>query len=82
MTPIEKLGALGTIPVHVEVALDCGALPLERILSLQEGSVVPSRRAAGDNVDLHIGGKLIGYGEIVALEGVMGVRITHLKETS
>lgn len=65
----------------IEAALDCGKLSLQQILDLQEGMIIRSQRPAGDNVDLHVGGRLIGYGEMVVLDGVMGVRITTLKDS-
>lgn len=80
MTPIEGLGPMRSVPVPVEAVLDCGSLELARVLKLKPGSVIRSLRAAGDNIDLHAGGKLIGYGEIIAMEGVIGVRITQLKD--
>jgi len=33
-------------------------------------------RSAGENIDIWVGGALIGYGEIVIIEDTMGVRIT------
>jgi flagellar motor switch protein FliN/FliY len=33
-------------------------------------------RSAGENIDILIGGRLVGFGEIVIIEDSMGVRIT------
>ena len=33
-------------------------------------------RSAGENIDILIGGALIGFGEIVIIEDTVGVRIT------
>ena len=33
-------------------------------------------RSAGDNIDILVGGTLIGYGEIVIIEDAVGIRIT------
>ena len=33
-------------------------------------------RSAGDNIDILVGGTVIGYGEIVIIEDTVGVRIT------
>jgi flagellar motor switch protein FliN/FliY len=46
------------------------------ILQLSAGSVLKMTRSAGENIDVRIGGALIGFGEIVILEEQMGVRIT------
>jgi flagellar motor switch/type III secretory pathway protein FliN len=36
-------------------------------------------RPAGENIDLYVGGKLVGYGEIMLIESNIGVRITDFK---
>jgi flagellar motor switch protein FliN/FliY len=51
------------------------------ILSLSEGKVLKMSRSAGENIDILVGGSLVGYGEIVVLEDIMGVRITDFNET-
>jgi flagellar motor switch protein FliN len=80
MAALEELGHFADVPMTIDVALDCGSLPLSRMVQLSAGTVIRSLRPAGDNVDIHAGGALIGYGEVVPLEGTMGVRITGLKE--
>jgi flagellar motor switch protein FliN/FliY len=37
-------------------------------------------RAAGENIDILVGGTLIGSGEIVIIEETVGVRITDFNE--
>ncbi len=74
------LGHFSKVPVTIDAALDCGALPLGSVLEWTEGSLIRSLRPAGDSVDIRAGGRLIGAGEIVAIEGTMGVRITSLRE--
>ncbi len=80
MTPLEELGPFDRVPVTVEVALDCGSLPLGEISEWDEGSVIRSARPAGDNLEIRIGGRVVGSGEIVMIEGAVGVRITSLRE--
>jgi flagellar motor switch protein FliN/FliY len=36
-------------------------------------------RSAGENIDILVGGSLIGFGEIVIIEDMMGVRITDFQ---
>jgi flagellar motor switch protein FliN/FliY len=64
------------VPIEVEVELDRRVLSVREILELEEGSVIAMTRSAGENIDLHVGGKLMGYGEIVLIENNIGVRIT------
>ena len=76
MTPIEHIQHLSDVVVDVEVELDRKRISLRDLLDLQAGSVLKMTRSAGENIDIWVGGALIGYGEIVILEDTMGVRIT------
>jgi flagellar motor switch protein FliN/FliY len=64
------------VPIEVEVELARRTLSVREILELGEGSVIAMTRSAGENIDLYVGGKLMGYGEIVLIESNIGVRIT------
>ncbi len=76
MTPQEQIAELADVPVDVEVELGRKVMTIAQILDLQPDSVVRIARSAGDNIDLLIGGALIGFGEIVIIDGSVGVRIT------
>ncbi len=76
MTLIEHIQHLSDIVVDVEVELDRKRISLRDLLDLQAGSVLKMSRSAGENIDIWVGGALIGYGEIVIIEDTMGVRIT------
>ena len=58
------------------VDLDQVVISLEKVLRLEQGSVIKMNRSAGENISISIGGILIAFGEIVIIEAAMGVRIT------
>jgi len=64
------------VPVELEVELDRWVLSVREILELEAGSVIGMTRSAGENIDLYVGGTLVGYGEIMLIESNIGVRIT------
>lgn len=76
MTPSEEIAHLADVPVRVETELDRKTMKIREILDLEPGSVVWLTRLAGENLDIYIGGALVGFGEIVIIESTMGVRIT------
>ena len=80
MASLQQVGHLGAVPLTIDVTLDCGTLLVEKVLALESGSVIRSLRSAGDTLDIRIGGRVIAYGEIVPLESMTGVRITHVME--
>jgi flagellar motor switch protein FliN/FliY len=77
--PLNEIARFADVPVEVEVELDRRVLTVREILDLNPGSVIGMTRSAGENIDLYVGGKLVGYGEIVLIENNIGVRITDFK---
>jgi flagellar motor switch protein FliN/FliY len=80
MTPLEQIGHLADIPLYIDVELARKNMAVGEILTLDNGSVVKMMRAAGENIDILVGGTLIGSGEIVIIEETVGVRITDFNE--
>lgn len=76
MTAFEEIACLADVPVHLEVELDRKIMTIKEVLDLDVDSVVRMTRSAGENIDILIGGTLIGSGEIVIIEDAVGVRIT------
>jgi flagellar motor switch protein FliN len=73
---LNNITRFADVPIEVEVELARRMLSVQQILELEEGSVIAMTRSAGENIDLYVGGKLMGYGEIVLIENNIGVRIT------
>jgi flagellar motor switch protein FliN/FliY len=76
VTAFEEIGFLGDVPVYIEAQLDQRQLTVREVLDLRNGSVVPMTRSAGENIDICIAGRVIGFGEVVIIENSVGVRIT------
>ena len=76
MTSHEEIAHLADVPVTVEVELDRKVMSLRDVLELKTGSIIKMTRSAGENIDIIIGGTLVGFGEIVVIEDLLGVRIT------
>ena len=71
---------LADVPVDVDVELDRKTMTVREILMLDQGSVIKMMRSAGENIDIYVGGALLGSGEIVIIEEAVGVRITDFNE--
>jgi flagellar motor switch protein FliN len=80
MTSHEEIAHLADVLVDVEVELDRKVMSIGAILNLKQGSVLKMTRSAGENIDILVGGTLVGFGEIVIIEETMGVRITDFNE--
>ncbi len=75
-SPMEQIGHLGDVAIEVEVELDRKQLTVREVLELEAGTVLKMTRSAGENIDVLIGGSLVGFGEIVLVEDTIAVRIT------
>lgn len=73
---MDQIGHLGDVAIEVEVELDRKNLTVREVLELEAGNVLKMTRSAGENIDVLIGGSLIGFGEIVLVEDTVAVRIT------
>jgi len=80
MTPLEEIAPLVDVPVDIEVELDRRVMTTRDVLYLEEGSLIETSRSAGENIDIYIGGRLCGSGEIVVIENMLGVRITDFRD--
>jgi flagellar motor switch protein FliN/FliY len=80
MTAFEEVGHLYDIPIDIDVELDRKKMTVREILSLEQGSVIKMVRSAGENIDMYVGGAMLGSGEIVIIEEAVGVRITDFNE--
>jgi len=76
MSPVEQIADFADIPLAVEAELGRKVMTIAQVLELHPESVIRIARSAGDNIDILVGGTVIGYGEIVIIEDAVGVRIT------
>jgi flagellar motor switch protein FliN/FliY len=53
---------------------------MRQILDLDTGSVIRMNRSAGENLDVRIGGQLVGFGEIVVNETTTGIRLADFQQ--
>ena len=80
MTALEQIGTLADVPIELEMELDRKVMSLAQILEWEPGRVVWLTRSAGEAIDIHAGGALIGFGEVVIIESTFGVRITDFNQ--
>ena len=73
---------LGDIPIAVVVELGRVQLTADEVIRLRAGQLIELGRSPTDPVDLVVNGKLLAKGELVEIEGALGVKLLNLvKET-
>ncbi len=65
-------------PLVVRVELASVSLPAREWAALRAGDVIETRRRVGGPVVLRAGGRALAHGELVNLEGELGVRVTRV----
>jgi flagellar motor switch protein FliN/FliY len=80
MTAVEEVAKYLDVPLDVEVELDRRILTVREILDLDRGSIIRMNRSAGENLDVRIGGTLVGFGEIVVNEATTGIRLADFQQ--
>jgi len=74
----EALELSADMPVQVVVVMGRKGLTIKDLLDLQSGQVVEMDCAPTDPVEIVAAGKVIAKGELVDVDGKLGVRILQL----
>jgi type III secretion system YscQ/HrcQ family protein len=66
--------------VPLQIAVEIGRLPItaEEVVSIKVGHVFDLNRQVGEPLDLSVNGKIVARGELVEIEGNLGIRIVSL----
>lgn len=81
VTDTDKQGAaelLNDIPMQIAVELGRIAVTAEDVVGLHVGQILELNKAIGEPVDLSVHGKVVARGELVEVEGQVGVRVLSI----
>ena len=74
----EGVELLNDIPLQISVELARVQVTAEDVVALKMGQVIDLNRGAAEPMDLSVNGKVVARGELVEIEGNLGVRILSL----
>ncbi|AGC44152.1 type III secretion system apparatus protein YscQ/HrcQ [Myxococcus stipitatus DSM 14675] len=69
---------LGDLPLQIAVELARIPVTAEQVVGMRAGQVIELGRGPGEPVELSVNGKVVARGELVEMEGQLGVRVTNL----
>lgn len=69
---------MNDIPLQIAVELGRVSTTAEEVVALKVGHVFDLNRVAGEPLDLSVNGKIVARGELVEIDGNLGVRILSL----
>ena len=72
------LEAVFDVPVRLSVVLGRTRMPVAKLLKMDVGSVVELDRQVGEAIDIYVNDRLVARGEIVLVEGRIGVTMTEI----
>ncbi|WP_246018225.1 flagellar motor switch protein FliN [Pelagibacterium montanilacus] len=72
------LEAVFDVPVRLSVVLGRTRMPVASLLKLDVGAVVELDRQVGEAIDIYVNDRLVARGEIVLVEGRLGVTMTEI----
>src|SRR5437763_17197277 len=76
---VKHLQSLADISVAVRAELDQTTFTLGELLAIEPGGLLPLSRPTGENIDVYAEEVLIGWGEVLLVDGSLTVRIASLR---
>ncbi len=77
-TALDEIRRYADIPLKISVILGQREMKVRELLQLRPDSLLELPKSAGENVDIFINGRLVGYGEVLEMEGSAGIRLTDI----
>ena len=68
------------VPMKLSFELGRKRMQVRDVLLLKEECLIEIPKSAGENLDVYVNGKLIGYAEILDMEGNAGIRLTDFHD--
>ena len=69
---------LGEIPVEVVVELGRKTMLIREVAALKAGDIVALEQSVDSPLDIRVGDKLLARGELVMVNGRVGLRVTEI----
>ena len=66
------------MPVHVVAVLGKKTMTLAEVIAIKQGEVIDFKKLPQESIDLVANGKLVAKGELVLIDGKLGIQIKQL----
>ncbi len=76
---IRQLEMVKDVPVEVEVVLGRSRVPLKELFTLGRGGILELDSYSGEPVEIYVNDMMVGRGEVVVVNGQLGVRILSIE---
>lgn len=72
------LESIYDVPVRVTAVLGKTRINVADLMKLESGSIIELDRRVGEPIDLYVNDRLIARGELVMVDGALGVTMTEI----
>ena len=79
--PDKGMEAVYDIPVQVQTVLGKSLIQVNQLLRLGRGKVVELEKKVGEPVEIYANKRLVARGELVVVDGRLGVTMTEIIKT-
>jgi flagellar motor switch protein FliN/FliY len=66
------------VPVKISAVLGRKRISVAELMRLEPGAVIELDRRVGEPIDLYVNDRLVARGELVLVDGVLGVTMTEI----
>lgn len=77
-----RLESVLDVPVKISAVLGKRRMSVTDLMALDAGAIIELDRRVGEPIDLYINDTLIARGELVLVDGVLGVTMTEIVRAS
>ena len=77
VSSVNEFEAVYDVPVKVKAVLGGARIPIGELVRMRAGAVVELDRKVGEPVDVFVNDRLIARGELVLIDGLLGVTLTE-----
>lgn len=70
---------LDDVPINLTAELAQTRMSFHELLNLEVGDIIRCSRSSGENIDVFAENVLVGWGEVLMLDGVMTIRIADIR---
>ena len=75
---VRQLDRILDIPVRISAVLGKTRMSVDELMKLSAGAVIELDRKVGEPIDLYVNDRLIARGELVMVDGSLGVTMTEI----
>ncbi len=69
---------LRDVPVRISAVLGYKKMTIAELIEMESGAVLMLDKRVGEPIDLHVNDRLVARGELIVVDGKLGISITEI----